>query len=72
MVSEADKPAAVRWAASGPDKKARKNQVRYLDGKVVTNKGQRFIVEQTKPEDPSTFVSIRIKTKGKRGPGYRG
>lgn len=46
-------------------------QVRYHDGQVVTRTGDKYIHETVKEDDPSTFVKLKIKTKGKRGPGYR-
>lgn len=45
--------------------------VRYHDNKVVTTKGEKFVTEARREEDPSTFISLKIKTKGKRGKGYR-
>jgi hypothetical protein len=33
----------------------------------------RYVIEKDESrEDKSTFISLRIKTKGKRGPGFRG
>lgn len=56
---------------SGGKKKGGAKQVRYLDGRIVSTKGERFITEKVREEDPSTFVSLKVKTKGKRGKGYR-
>lgn len=37
---------------------------------VYVRSGEKFIVEAVgPPEDPSTFVSLKIKQKGKRGAG---
>lgn len=47
-----------------------KRVLKYSEGKAVFVKpGERFITEAPPPEDPSTFVSIKIKRKGKRGAG---
>ena len=52
------------------DKKAR--HVRYLEDKVVTNKGEKYVALTKKEEDPSTFVSLKIvHTKRKGGKGSR-
>lgn len=60
-----------RQGAAKKKKGAGGAQVRYLDGRVVTTKGERYVATKVKEEDPSTFVPLKIKTKGKRGPGYR-
>jgi len=47
---------------------------RYRDSMVVTNKGQKYVIEKDDSEDERlkhTFVSLKIKTKGKRGPGTK-
>jgi hypothetical protein len=44
--------------------------VRYLDGKVVSMKGEKFIVEKTEEWDGGSRG--RVKTKGKRGTGWSG
>ena len=44
-----------------------KSKQRYRDGKVVANKGEKYIVE--KEEEYDSGQRGRVKTKGKRGPG---
>ena len=70
------KPQAVfgsEYVSSGELRKGKKRekvrQVRYHEGRVVSTTGEKFITEKLKEEDPNTFVSIRVKSKGKRGPG---
>ena len=47
-------------------------QKKYRDGKeIFMKKNDKFITIKEKVEDPSTFVSLKIKTKGKRGKGFR-
>ena len=43
----------------------KKVKLRYRDGQVVAFKGEKVIVEK-KVEDPATFVSIRVKHKGRQ------
>ena len=43
---------------------------RYLDGQVVAHKGEKFITVSEKEEWDGGSRG-RVKTKGKRGPGYR-
>jgi hypothetical protein len=39
---------------------------------VVSKKGEKFVFESLEPvQDKSTYVSLKIKTKGKRGPGVK-
>lgn len=68
-------PFGMKEVKGGAAKKKKKGtggaQVRYLDGRVVSTKGERYVATQQKEEDPSTFVPLKIKTKGKRGPGFR-
>ena len=42
---------------------------RYLDGQVVANKGEKFVVVEQKEEWDGGSRG-RVKTKGKRGPGF--
>jgi len=42
---------------------------RYLDGQVVANKGEKYVVVDA-TEDWDGGSRGRVKTKGKRGPGY--
>ena len=44
-----------------------KQMQRFINNEVVSHKGERFILEK-RQEDPSTFVGLKIKSKGKRGP----
>ena len=44
-----------------------KSKQRYRDGKVVANKGEKYIVE--KEEEYDSGNRGQVKTKGKRGPG---
>uniref|UniRef100_A0A6U4MQP3 Uncharacterized protein n=1 Tax=Hemiselmis andersenii TaxID=464988 RepID=A0A6U4MQP3_HEMAN len=46
---------------------------RYINNEVVAHKGERFLYQKVKsknsvPEDPSSFVGLKIVAKGKRGP----
>mmetsp|Transcript_11985 Transcript_11985/g.29994 ORF Transcript_11985/g.29994 Transcript_11985/m.29994 type:complete len:136 (-) Transcript_11985:265-672(-) len=46
---------------------------RYINNEVVAHKGERFLYEKVKsknsvPEDPGSFVGLKIVAKGKRGP----
>lgn len=45
--------------------------MKYLDNKpVYVARNAKFVVEDTSPApDPSTFVSLKVKRKGARGPG---
>jgi hypothetical protein len=45
--------------------------VRYHNGQVVSTRGEKYIVEKTKEEWDGGSRG-RVKTKGKRGPGYVG
>jgi len=55
--------------ASSRKHEDKQSGVRYLDGKVVATKGERFIVQDTRPEWDGGSRG-RVKTKGKRGPGF--
>jgi hypothetical protein len=67
-------PQAALAAAGGsgaPASSGAARNVRYVDGRaVVLPKGQKYVVESVgPPEDPATFVALKIKRKGARGPG---
>lgn len=44
-------------------------KIRYLNGEVVSSKGEKFIV-QSKKEEWDGGSRGKVKTKGKRGKGY--
>ena len=44
-------------------------QVRYRDGRVVSSKGEKFVIE-TQGEDWDGGSKGKVMTKGKRGKGY--
>ncbi|GLI58917.1 hypothetical protein VaNZ11_000701 [Volvox africanus] len=50
-------------------KQAQQSTVRYLDGRVVTTKGEKFIIEKT-AEDWDGGSRGKVYTKGKRGKGF--
>ncbi|KXZ47386.1 hypothetical protein GPECTOR_35g824 [Gonium pectorale] len=58
-------PALEAWR----DKQAPKPKVRYLDGRVVSTKGEKFIIEKT-GEDWDGGSRGKVFTKGKRGKGF--
>eukprot|EP00286_Rhodomonas_abbreviata_P025074 CAMPEP_0181310490 /NCGR_PEP_ID=MMETSP1101-20121128/12613_1 /TAXON_ID=46948 /ORGANISM="Rhodomonas abbreviata, Strain Caron Lab Isolate" /LENGTH=483 /DNA_ID=CAMNT_0023417121 /DNA_START=131 /DNA_END=1582 /DNA_ORIENTATION=- len=46
-------------------------RMRYINNEVVSHKGERFIMAKTRnavPEDPKTFIGLKIKSKKKGGP----
>ena len=45
-------------------------KVRYRDGMVVSNRGEKVIVEKNPFDDYDGGSRGRVKTKGKRGPGW--
>lgn len=49
-------------------------QIRYLDNRIVANKGERYITvedEEAVQRDKASHVSIKVITKRKGGKGYR-
>lgn len=58
-------PWSWSWTRRGA---VRCMQVRYLDGQVVSMKGEKFIVEKEAEWDGGSRG--RVKTKGKRGTGW--
>lgn len=58
----------IEKSAFAVDKKKKKREVRYLDGNVVSSKGEKYIIVDKKEENQDTFCNIKIKPKGKRGP----
>ncbi|KDO27750.1 hypothetical protein SPRG_22199 [Saprolegnia parasitica CBS 223.65] len=59
------KPAKVKVKVKPPPKEG---LVRYLEGKVVTTKGHKFVEEKKPTYDGGSRG--RVKTKGKRGKGF--
>jgi hypothetical protein len=59
-------PIPVGGGESGAD-----GRIRYRDSAVVSTKGQRYLEVPKAAEPENTFVNIRVKTKGKRGPGFK-
>eukprot|EP00164_Ancoracysta_twista_P010985 GFYU01016763.1.p1 GENE.GFYU01016763.1~~GFYU01016763.1.p1 ORF type:complete len:353 (-),score=90.06 GFYU01016763.1:50-1108(-) len=51
-----------------------KAKVRYRDGVVATQRGEKTVTEATKEDDEmkKTYISLKVVTKGKRGPGTKG
>jgi len=45
-------------------------KIRYRDGMVVTNRGEKVIVEKNPFDDYDGGSRGKVKTKGKRGPGW--
>jgi hypothetical protein len=44
--------------------------LRWVDGATVwMRRGEKFLDVKPDKPDPSTVVSIKVKSKGKRGPG---
>ncbi|KAG2445680.1 hypothetical protein HXX76_000288 [Chlamydomonas incerta] len=67
-------PRKVAKGVSAPDafigKEAEaQKKVRYLDGRVVSNKGEKFIIEKT-GEEWDGGSRGKVYTKGKRGKGF--
>ncbi|EFJ50928.1 hypothetical protein VOLCADRAFT_88352 [Volvox carteri f. nagariensis] len=56
------------WTAK-QDQQAQKPKVRYLDGRVVSTKGEKFIIEKTSEEWDGGSRG-KVYTKGKRGKGF--
>mmetsp|Transcript_21502 Transcript_21502/g.31218 ORF Transcript_21502/g.31218 Transcript_21502/m.31218 type:complete len:375 (-) Transcript_21502:63-1187(-) len=46
------------------------SKIRYRDGKVASTKGEKIIVEKNPKDDYDGGSRGRVKTKGKRGPGF--
>jgi hypothetical protein len=46
-----------------------KSKVRFHNGEVATRNGDKYVVEKLTPEWDGGSRG-RVKTKGKRGPGY--
>ncbi len=49
--------------------KDKESKLRYRDGEVVAHKGERYLVEKLTP-DWDGGSRGKVKTKGKRGPGF--
>ena len=64
---EKGKPAKAKPVVLFVENEKLKSKQRYRDGKVVANKGEKYIVE--KEEEYDSGQRGRVKTKGKRGPG---
>ncbi|GIL70269.1 hypothetical protein Vretifemale_1098 [Volvox reticuliferus] len=58
-------PSLELWTG----KQTQQSTVRYLDGRVVTTKGEKFIIEKT-GEEWDGGSRGKVYTKGKRGKGF--
>lgn len=64
------KPTLPTATVGGRTDYQAKRALRYRDGEtVMLPKGEKYMVETVKQEDPSTFVSLKIKKKGQGGAG---
>ncbi len=41
-------------------------KMRYRDDRIVTQKGEKTIVERLPVEDPATFITLKVKHKGRQ------
>ena len=57
-------PSIIQLGTSEPSPK-----VRYLNGEIVANKGEKYVLIQTKEEWDGGSRG-KVKTKGKRGKGF--
>ena len=65
------RPDAIMKKQIQKEKETKKQGIRYLDGRIVSKKSEKFIIEK-KEEDPSTFVKLKVvHTKRKGGIGYK-
>eukprot|EP00960_Hanusia_phi_P003797 112224-Hanusia_phi.AAC.1 len=64
---EVRKSGAIEQALERIKSNEVKQMQRFINNEVVSHKGEKFILEK-RQEDPSTFVGLKIKSKGKRGP----
>ena len=53
------------------EKRKGERQLRYLDGQVVAQKGERHVTVASSREEWDGGSRGRVKSKGKRGPGYQ-
>lgn len=53
------------------EKRKGERQLRYLDGQVVAQKGERYVTVASSREEWDGGSRGRVKSKGKRGPGYQ-
>ena len=64
-----ERPVTGAFNPKASKKTEKESGIRYLNSKIVSTKGEKYIVENTTP-DWDGGSRGRIKTKGKRGPGY--
>ncbi len=60
--------AAAPWGA-GREAEANAPKVRFHNGQVVSTRGEKYVTEKLQPEWDGGSRG-RVKTKGKRGPGF--
>ncbi len=66
------RPDAILKSQMKREKIESKKKQMYRDDVVVSRKGEKFVLEKKKEEDPSTFISLKVvHTKRKGGKGFR-